>query len=381
MKPERRTLPSPVRSVLREPFDDAALARMAATRPRATTPRGPLVVGTAVVLAAAAIVMLMRTPQAPAALTAEDGATLDAALATGAADVALSDGTHIERRAGTELSALHNDALAVSFLLDAGTATFDVVPGGGRRWIIECGLATVEVVGTRFTIERSERQLSVSVERGRVLVRGEHVEDGVRALGAGERIVVVAPAPIVPEPAEVPAPPTEPAPSAPALAPPTERPAPPRWRALADERRWDEAYGALGAAGVAGASEGASVDELLALADLARLSGHAEEAVAPLSRVIDEHPRDSRAGLAAFSLGRVESQLAHPAAAAAAFARALSLGLPDALAETARAREAEALAAAGDDAGAASAARAYLRAHPSGMHAEAMRALVPDGSR
>ena len=61
---------------------------------------------------------------------------------------------------------------------------------GPRRWQIECGLATVEVVGTHFDVERSPGRLRVAVARGQVLVRGERVPDRVRRLAAGEALEV-----------------------------------------------------------------------------------------------------------------------------------------------------------------------------------------------
>lgn len=50
-----------------------------------------------------------------------------------------------------------------------------VQPGGPRRWQVEGGLATIEVVGTAG-------RLRVSVQRGAIVVRGEGVPD--RALSA-----------------------------------------------------------------------------------------------------------------------------------------------------------------------------------------------------
>ena len=69
------------------------------------------------------------------------------------------------------------------------------------------------------------------------------------------------------------------------------------------------------------------------LADVARLSGHPREAVAPLERMIAEHPGDPRAPVAAVMLGRLEmDRLVRPERARRAFERARELGLPAALA-------------------------------------------------
>src|SRR5262249_31948469 len=146
------------------------------------------------------------------------------------------------------------------------------------------------------------------------------------------------------------------------------------WQSLAKNGDYAQAYDKLGAPGIARATPKASVDELLALADVARLSGHPADAVAPLGRVIAENPKDTRAPLAAFTLGRLElDTLGHPAPAAEAFARAIALGLPVNLVEDAYARLVEARAKAGDTAGAQAAADEYDRAFPGGSRSTTMR--------
>jgi len=47
----------------------------------------------------------------------------------------------------------------------AGTVTFDVRPAYATL-VVEGGLATIEVTGTRFTVRRQETSLSVEVEHG-----------------------------------------------------------------------------------------------------------------------------------------------------------------------------------------------------------------------
>jgi transmembrane sensor len=120
------------------------------------------------------------------------------------------------------------------------------------------------------------------------------------------------------------------------------------WRALAARGANAAAYAQLGHDGVATVARSASVDDLFALADVARLSGHAAEAVDPLQRIM-ANEREPRASLAALTLGRVQLRsLAQPKLAARALARALALGLPADLAEAASALLVEALARSGD---------------------------------
>ena len=52
--------------------------------------------------------------------------------------------------------------------------------------MISTALASVEVIGTRFSVERAEDLVRVRVERGVVLVRSTHLRDGVARVEAGE---------------------------------------------------------------------------------------------------------------------------------------------------------------------------------------------------
>ena len=81
------------------------------------------------------------------------------------------------------------------------------------------------------------------------------------------------------------------------------------------------------------------IADLFALADVARLSGHPAEAVAPLQRIVDGFAADRQAPLAAFALGRLQlDDLDQPRAAAASFSRALELGAPQSLRDAVRTR-------------------------------------------
>ena len=116
---------------------------------------------------------------------------------------------------------------------------------------------------------------------------------------------------------------------------------------------------------------------MLALADVARLSGHPREAVAPLERILTDFAHDPQAPLAAFALGRLElDALDRPRAAAAALESALALGVPRSLREDVRARLVEAHERAGDGEGARAAARAYVRELPSGRHRAEMETVL-----
>jgi transmembrane sensor len=268
-----------------------------------------------------------------------------------------ADGSRLVLDPGGRLSPLENTGRSVAFLLKAGRATFDVVPGGPRRWSIEAGLATVEVIGTRFSVTRSDEQVIVEVERGSVLVRGERVADRVQRLGAGDRLTIdresrlarATTALSAPQPSagSVPAPaPRDPSQVSASASGPSIAPI---WRELAEEGAYAEAYRNLGAFGVASRAKTADLEQLLALADVARLSGHPREAVEPLRRAVAEHADDPRAAMAAFMLGRLHlDSLQDAASAVSDFRTAIALRLPRALLEDAHLRLIEAAAKSGD---------------------------------
>jgi len=145
-----------------------------------------------------------------------------------------------------------------------------------------------------------------------------------------------------------------------------------RWRSLAGAGDYDAAYDAMRAGGARAVGDAA--DDLLLAADVARLSRHPAEAVAPLEALLRDHGDDARAPLAAFTLGRVLlEELARPGDAADAFAKARALAPSGSLAEDALAREVEAAARAGDADRARREADEYARLYPRGSRAAAVR--------
>jgi len=316
----------------------------------------------------------------PAPLYVSDGGALARLEAPDASTRALrevlSDGSRIELAPGTLLNTVKNDGRAAELLLERGQATFDIVPGK-RRWTIDAGLGSIEVIGTRFTVERTEHEVIVAVERGTVRLRSARLAGGERLLHRGERIAVAEPSE---EPARAATQPPE-ADEEPSVTAPAREAAPAsaaRWAELARRGQFDEAYGRLGTRGLVEQTERArSLDELMLLADVARLSGHPREAVAPLEQAIASFGSQRRAAVAAFTLGRLQADvLANPASAVEAFERCLALGPPAALHGDALARLAEARDRAGDHEGARAAAREYLQRYPEGQHARFLDTLL-----
>jgi transmembrane sensor len=386
----------PLKDHLQDPADEEALHRMAEdidSRLQGRKRRRffPLVLVGATAVAAI-IVVFSHIHRDAGPLLFADGRELVAMDAGGAArEFALSDGSHVRLWPGAHMEPLHSSGDAFSAIVTQGRADFDVRPGGPRQWVIECGLATVEVLGTSFACERGPGRLRVVVRHGVVLVRGERVPDRARRLSAGETLEV-AEAPQLP-----------PSDGAGTIAPlalsensgsssltgtesavgglnrekgnsRARTTGTTGWRILARHGRHDEAFAALGAEGVRRESKRLGVDDLLALADVARLSGHPAEAVLPLERILVEFARDAQAPLAAFALGRLQlDSLGHAQAAVSAFRKALDLGIPRSLREDIRARLVEAYARSGDAGAAQRAADTYFDEFPNGRHARAIQ--------
>jgi transmembrane sensor len=370
-----RQLPSPIRQLLREQEPETRLQpiwRRIAQR-RSRTPDKPRVArAAALVVALVAVVIAfglwrrrppeqrlqVHFPVIPAEIIADTKPSLQD----------LGDGANVSVARNTRLEVLRQSSTEMLMALRRGNAHFDIRPGGARAWVIECGGASVEVVGTQFTLDRNEQRLSVNVQRGRVLVRGEIVPDTVQSLTAGQALTIpyAENRQVPPESSALPQTVSEHSGTLAGRVPPRQENA--DWRSAAQQKDWQRAWQSLGEDGVSReASRSDDVSDLLALADVARLSGHPKQAVLPLRQVMSIHAGDARAAIAAFALGKIElDQLGAPVAAATAFERALSLKLPVSLGEDTLARLVEAYARAHDSARARAAAERYRAQFPNG---------------
>jgi transmembrane sensor len=351
---------------------DLAPERMQAIRNRVQgdlerQPRRRALVLAAVVVAGMLLVagaVTQRFGSPPVALE-RGGST--AAETTSRAALVLEDGSTVQPLADeARIEAVESTAAKQAVRLVAGKARFDVTPRAQRKFEVEARGVTISVLGTSFVVAVDEKDVRVQVEHGHVRVSWP---GGSRELRAGEQGVFDATKPVAPEALQLEVE-TPPAPSAEAS---SARPAaPPSWRALAEDGDYAKAYQRLN-------SEGASAihnepGDLLLAADVARLGGHPAKSVALLERVIKNHRGDSRAPLAAFTLGRVLlDQLGRPREAAAAFANARQLAPGGALAQDALAREVESWSRAGDAALARARANEYLERFPKGRRQKAVR--------
>jgi transmembrane sensor len=255
----------------------------------------------------------------------------------------LHDGSTARRLdANTSLQIKRDEPLATVFSLPTGRAFFDVVPHPGRVFRVEAGPATVEVVGTAFTVGHRGDQVEVQVTRGhvRVLWLG-----GQQDLLAGEQ-------------GQFPPLPISVSPVAPPVAPSTAVVSPKTPHTLATTKSPSVVPDRGG--------------HLLAQADAAQLSGQRTQALAALRRFQSEYATDRRVGLAAFTEGRLLLALGQAAAAARTFRRLQEREPQGPLHEDALAREVQAWDQAQDVTAAHRCAEEYLRTYPHGSR----RALI-----
>lgn len=274
----------------------------------------------------------------------------------------LADGSEVSLHdARTRVIVTRSSGAAMDLDMSEGRARFDVVHREQRVFRVQCGEVSIKVLGTSFELERDGARTRVSVLRGRVAVAWS---TGHSELSAGE-------AAWFPRASEPSAPAVDAAQRNTKRA--TRRPSagPNAWREPAELGDFERAYELLARAPQPVADD---VEELLLAADTARLSGHPEAALPFLKRVIAQHANDSRAPLAAFTLGGVlMQQLGQPREAEAAYARARELSLNPSLSEDALARQVEAAFRAGDSSHARALAEAYLASYPKGRRVHAVQ--------
>jgi len=340
------SLRDPIREVLQDGVSEETIQRVwrgvrRRREPRARFDRRSLLAVAATALVAVlAFVWVTRAPSLGGPLREANGQTLNSLGATTASSTWLADGSRIDLGPGASLEVLTNDASEFVCVLRRGRGTFEVKPGGQRRWRVEAGALRVEVVGTIFSVDRSEARVGVDVERGTVLVRGERVPDGVQKLTAGSRLSID-------------------------LTPPAQRlgsgghAALPEATSVANSPAPPLASQALPAA--------PSVD-LMRLADEQRRHGNLKGAIASLrAAAVERSWDDSRRAIAAFTLGKLLLDGAsRPAEAAAAFRSCLRLSPPSTVAEDASARLVEALSRAGNADAARRSANDYEHRYPNG---------------
>jgi hypothetical protein len=233
-----------------------------------------------------------------------------ATFADGSTLTALTPDTVVEPLAMTERD--------VTLRLVSGTVDVSVPKGGSRKWTLEAGELSVEVVGTKFTVARTSQLAKVAVKEGIVLVRSPKLTDGAQRLSAGERVEVSLGA--------------------------TVEPVMPSFEALMQQ------------------------------ADAARQMGDLRSASTYLKQILRAFPNDARTGVAAFQLALVTQQRGASAQqVVAAFTTALAKARGQSLRQDCYWRLVLALEHAGQGHQASERAEQSLREYPNGRYASELK--------
>jgi transmembrane sensor len=295
--------------------------------------------------------LLFRTLVAPQAATLE-GTSLESRA--GGDSLVMPDGSRVvlERESKATLDTMRPDL--VRWTLERGGVEVDVARADGRRFVVLAGGWEVSVLGTRFTVRAPDppRGVEVRVVRGRVAI-GRVGQRPTRILEAGETWSEQG------TPKEREETPPSPAPPSAESGVTASATGPDATMASASH----VAPGRSPSVGPVGPAE------LLARAEAARAAQRPREAAAALDELRSRYPRDPRAGLAAFELGRLRlDALSDPAGAVSALTDAIRLAPNAPFREDAEARLVEAYEASGDALRCARARAAFLGRYPASVH-------------
>lgn len=118
------------------------------------------------------------SPEALALVEPDDGS----ASVEASADVRLPTGDRLLSTSGTHYDVVSTDPDRV-VALSEGDVLFDIESIAGGSFVVSAGGTEVRVLGTVFSVRRTEEGVAVLVYEGRVVVTNS---DGERVLGAGE---------------------------------------------------------------------------------------------------------------------------------------------------------------------------------------------------
>lgn len=278
--------------------------------------------------------------------------------------VSLADGSTMTLRVGAEALATTVTPNVVEVRQTAGEVVYAVAKKQERTFLVMAGAVRVRVVGTLFTVAYHAGLVRVKVSRGEVevthgsrllmLSTGEELSLADEEPGAANRAALPVSSSVASSAVPV---------SAATACDETETTSPNCAMAVASS-------GAPPAASSSG-SDVPSPAELFRRVDDARAGGNSGEAVRLLRLLLSQYPRDGRADMARFTLGRLEAQRGNHALAAAAFE---SCG--DGFRGEARAEAALEWMAGGQKGRAVAAAKRYLDRHPQGPRRGEMARLL-----
>lgn len=312
-----------------------------------------------------------------------------------------SEGSSVVLRGGSRARVLSADAGGARVLLENGEAEVAITHRTARatRWSFEAGSFHVLVTGTKFKVawNAASQALSLATKEGSVLVSAPCL-NAPRAVSAGSSVeLTCGPKPLAAAApragSAAPSASPEKGAGAPIVAPALAR-AVPRVRVDEGEHgaqnvdafrealrkgQLAEALRAAEAAGFKSVCERANPEELLALADAARLSGSAGRAGETLLALRRRFPRAPESATAAFALGRIAfDQRADYAEAARWFQAYLDQQPNGPLLGDAAGRLLQARARGADRAAARSEAERYLARFPAGPYAAEARKILSE---
>lgn len=333
-------------------------ARLPPTQPeRRWAPWGVALGALGTVLVAVALFFVFARGRSSSVL---ENAALETAGDTLA--VTLVDGSELTLGSRTRVQVEGGNAEAVKLVVARGQITCDVTHRPRRSFVVRASGVEVRVVGTRFTVRDEQRldgvHVEVNVERGIVEVASDRHPGEVTRVGAGQSFSELVSEPL--------------AQGAGALAgalPLTVGSAAPATSSASKN---------LVAQHTAGDDSGRSerdltARELLDAANTARRAGDARGAADDYGQLLRRFPKDGRAGLAAFELGRLRmDRLGDLNGAVQALERAVQLAPGSGFREDAMARLVTAYAAGGRGADCRRSRDAYLSAFPVGVHRDAV---------
>ncbi len=286
-------------------------------------------------------------------------------------EMTLAEGTHIQVEPRSEVKLLHSSQHAVQVRLGHGSARFQVAKKRTRRFSVDLGNVEVVVTGTQFRVTRrtaaSGDRVQVAVTEGSVEVHRDGA--GMVVLHAGEHWSTT-----VASPDDQ----AEPSQAVEELDPPSElEPVQVEDETASldeDEAEADHHRSARERARQrrrrARAEAFEDAGELLDQANLARRAGRLDDAADLFEDLVARYPKDRRASLAAFELGRLRmDSLRDMSGAVQALERALKLDAHGAFAEDALARLVLAQEGRGNQQACSHARSRYLARYPEGVHA------------
>jgi transmembrane sensor len=356
---ENDRLANHVRVDLSEARVDRLWGRVSARIDGPRRARGWVWAGAALCVGAAAVAIVVRArgvdPAAPSVdrtvASAWEGAQLE--TAADALSVTLVDGSSLKVEPRSRVEVGERNPSALKLVLARGRIACDVTHREGRSFVVAAGGVEVRVIGTRFSVANEAadagRRVEVRVERGVVEVRGAGPDAEVVRIAAGHSWSQVTKTEALVGESEA-----ETEPEAPAdveIAPRAARP--------------EKSH----AVARAGRPSAADARELFEQARSEWRAGKIAEAAKTYQALLAAHPRDPRAGLAAFELGRLRmDRLGDMPGAVQALQQAVALAPGAELREDALARLVAASAAAHDRAVCTRTRDRYLADYPTGVH-------------